>query len=415
MEMRMKAVALAAGLAAFGSPAAVPQEASRASRAILVALALDASGSIGTRDLVRSRDLAVAVLAALPEGSEVALITFDDQARLVLPRTTDRDRIHRELTSIRMRGRRTALHDALFDATRYLRQTGPGPRAMVLFTDGRDEDSALELADGVRLAQESGIPVYTIGVGRVQERPLRRIAKLTGGEYARLRDARAETIATHIAALGAGLPAQAPAAPAAAREPAAAHTSSRAREIWTGVFLLVVAAVTFTLALVRRGDPEAAEETVHEPRRLLPAALSPTVVARLGAATQEYLENTATLSERPVLSVVRGPSAGQVFEIGLLAPTSIGRARANDVALNDLAVSAEHCRIRPEDGHFVLHDLKSRNGTYVNERRVARHVLAPGDVIQIGETQVAFRTDLRRDLAEAVSPETSREGPSTPT
>jgi Ca-activated chloride channel family protein len=180
--MRMKAVALAAILAAFGSPAAVPsQEAPGASRSILVALALDASGSIGTRDLVRSRDLAVAILAALPEGSEVAVVAFDDQARLVLPRTADRERIHRELTTIRVRGRRTALHDALFDATRYLRQTGPGPRAMVLFTDGRDEDSALELADGVRLAQESGIPVYTIGVGRIQERPLRRIAKLTGG------------------------------------------------------------------------------------------------------------------------------------------------------------------------------------------------------------------------------------------
>jgi hypothetical protein len=413
----MKAVALAAILAAFGSPAAVPsQEAPGASRSILVALALDASGSIGTRDLVRSRDLAVAILAALPEGSEVAVVAFDDQARLVLPRTADRELIHRELTSIRVRGRRTALHDALFDATRYLRQTGPGPRAMVLFTDGRDEDSALELADGVRLAQESGIPVYTIGVGRIQERPLRRIAKLTGGEYARLASARAETIATHIAALGAGPGATAPATPTGpAREPAAPPTSSRAREIWTGVFLLVVAAITFTLALVRRGDPEPAGETIQEPQRLLPAPLSPTVVARLSAATQEYLENTATLSERPVLSVVRGPSAGQVFEIGLLAPTSIGRARANDVALNDLAVSAEHCRIRPEDGRFVLHDLKSRNGTYVNERRVARHVLAPGDVIKIGETQVAFRTDLRRDLADAVSPVTSREGPSTPT
>lgn len=387
---------------------------------ILIALAVDTSGSVGTRELIRARDLAVALLAALPEGSEVAVLTFDDQSRLVLPRTADPDRIRRELTAIRVRGRRTALHDALYDATRYLRQSGAGPRAVVLFTDGRDEDSALDLNDGVRLAQDSGIPIHAIGVGRVHERPLRRIAKLTGGEYVRLTQARADTLAARIAgplAGAVGSRSRDGAAPSAGREtfPRPMPASTRAREIWTGLGLLVLAAITFALALVRRSAPVLPDEP-PEPMRLLSApllsaetALAPTMVARLNAATQEYLENTATLQERPVLSVVRGPASGQVFELGLSVATSIGRARANDVAINDLAVSAEHCRIRPEDGHFVLHDLKSRNGTYVNERRVTRHVLTPGDIIKIGETQVAFRTDMRRELAEPVTPGTSPE------
>ena len=59
-------------------------------------------------------------------------------------------------------------------------------------------------------------------------------------------------------------------------------------------------------------------------------------------------------------------------------------------------MSSEHCRIRPEDGHFVLHDLKSTNGTFVNERRVTRHVLSEGDVVKIGETSLLFKTDLKR-------------------
>ena len=64
--------------------------------------------------------------------------------------------------------------------------------------------------------------------------------------------------------------------------------------------------------------------------------------------------------------------------------------------VDDVSVSSEHCRIRPEDGRFVLHDLKSTNGTFVNERRVTRHVLAEGDVIKIGETSLQFKTGPER-------------------
>ena len=80
------------------------------------------------------------------------------------------------------RGAHGAEH-ALYDATRYLRDAGTGRRALVLITDGHDEDSAVELADGLAVAQQAGIPVFTIGVGGVEERVMRRVAKLTGGQY----------------------------------------------------------------------------------------------------------------------------------------------------------------------------------------------------------------------------------------
>ena len=69
----------------------------------------------------------------------------------------------------------------------------------------------------------------------------------------------------------------------------------------------------------------------------------------------------------------------------------MGRARANDVVLEDEAISGQHMRIRPEDGRFVLHDLGSTNGTRVNERRVSRHPLQDGDVIRVGDTSLRFR------------------------
>jgi pSer/pThr/pTyr-binding forkhead associated (FHA) protein len=44
----------------------------------------------------------------------------------------------------------------------------------------------------------------------------------------------------------------------------------------------------------------------------------------------------------------------------------------------------------------VLHDLRSTNGTFVNDKRVSRHTLADGDSVQIGETVMQFRNEYRR-------------------
>jgi hypothetical protein len=358
-----------------------------------LAVAIDTSGSLRPPDLAGAGTLAARVMAALPAGSEVALFTFDDEARLVLPATASAGELQAALAALRRQGRRTALNDALYDAARYLRDAGVERRALVLITDGRDEDSAVEVGDGLAVAQQAGIPVFTVGVGRVEERVLRRIAKLTGGQYAPLRSASPVQIAGRIAAL----PAPSPSAPGARRgsdggaQPAAAAAveTAEAGRGWR-LFGWALAAGLVVAALVwwrRRRENEAGDEPTEAP--------SPTLVERMNR-TEEYLEKTVTLRERPVLTITRGPGLGQVFELGGRSATSIGRAKANEVVVEDVSVSSEHCRIRPEEGRLVLHDLRSTNGTFVNERRVSRHVLMEGDVLKIGETSLLFRTDLKR-------------------
>jgi pSer/pThr/pTyr-binding forkhead associated (FHA) protein len=105
----------------------------------------------------------------------------------------------------------------------------------------------------------------------------------------------------------------------------------------------------------------------------------------------EAVERTVFLHEYPVLQITAGPLKGRVFPLSLESATSVGRARANDVVLEDEAISAQHLRIRPEEGRFVVHDLGSTNGTRVNERKVSRHVLQEGDVIRVGDTSLRFR------------------------
>jgi len=69
---------------------------------------------------------------------------------------------------------------------------------------------------------------------------------------------------------------------------------------------------------------------------------------------------------------------------------TIGRALKNDVVLQDPAVSGHHAKIDPVGDRFVLIDLQSKNGTFVNENLVISHWLKHGDVISIGNHQLVF-------------------------
>ena len=66
------------------------------------------------------------------------------------------------------------------------------------------------------------------------------------------------------------------------------------------------------------------------------------------------------------------------------ASVAIGRHQDNDVIIEDSAVSGHHARIESVDNRLVLIDLKSKNGTFVNEQLISTHWMEHGDVVTIG-------------------------------
>src|SRR5580698_3266747 len=87
-----------------------------------------------------------------------------------------------------------------------------------------------------------------------------------------------------------------------------------------------------------------------------------------------------------LLSTAEGQQA-----IDLRAVNSMGRHPNNTIQLLDKIVSKEHCIVEVRDGRFVLRDLGSLNGTYVNGERVRGEMaLKHGDEIALGSTRARF-------------------------
>jgi pSer/pThr/pTyr-binding forkhead associated (FHA) protein len=103
---------------------------------------------------------------------------------------------------------------------------------------------------------------------------------------------------------------------------------------------------------------------------------------------------TVTLVEIPhgsgVLVVTRGSNAGARYLLGD-GVTQAGRHPESDIFLDDITVSRRHVEISPTgNGSFVLRDVGSLNGSYVNRERIEEVALEPGDEVQIGKFKLVY-------------------------
>jgi len=91
----------------------------------------------------------------------------------------------------------------------------------------------------------------------------------------------------------------------------------------------------------------------------------------------------------PSLVFVSGAHAGQA--IALLPTTlTIGREHDNNIEIKDPEVARYHARILRERDDYVVEDLNSSTGTWVNGERIKRTAITHGDVIRVGQTELAL-------------------------
>jgi hypothetical protein len=90
-----------------------------------------------------------------------------------------------------------------------------------------------------------------------------------------------------------------------------------------------------------------------------------------------------------MLVVIRGPNAGARYLLDR-ETTTVGRHPDCEIFLHDVTVSRRHSEFVRQDATFVLRDLGSLNGTYVNGERMEERTLQSGDEVQIGRFKLLY-------------------------
>jgi pSer/pThr/pTyr-binding forkhead associated (FHA) protein len=94
----------------------------------------------------------------------------------------------------------------------------------------------------------------------------------------------------------------------------------------------------------------------------------------------------------PSKVVVLDERGGRVSSHRLAGTLNIGRGSSAAIRPNDTYISTEHARIYSRNGSWVVEDLGSTNGTYLNQRKVTVPTeISPGDRIRVGKTVIEVR------------------------
>jgi hypothetical protein len=158
--------------------------------------------------------------------------------------------------------------------------------------------------------------------------------------------------------------------------------------VWAAIASALLGGFT-AFVLVRRG---------RRPKRRFPvktgqAAAAPPPTAQRPAATAVPVAAAASPNLRGVIIIISGSLAGQRIPLGA-APVTVGKGPSTLQVNDDPTVSTRHAQIAPDRGTFVLTDLGSTNGTFVNNQKVTQPVrLSDGDLVRFGNTQIKFRIE----------------------
>jgi len=109
------------------------------------------------------------------------------------------------------------------------------------------------------------------------------------------------------------------------------------------------------------------------------------------------------------LVCITGMNKGDEFPLGE-GETIIGRDRSCDVILFDKKCSRRHCRIIKKGRYYSIEDLGSRNGTFVNRKRITKpRSIREGDRIHIGSTTLTLSEKPLGDLVDQTATEVAAE------
>jgi pSer/pThr/pTyr-binding forkhead associated (FHA) protein len=119
------------------------------------------------------------------------------------------------------------------------------------------------------------------------------------------------------------------------------------------------------------------------------APVEPATDLEAGLSSHDQATVDALVHGTALLVVLRGPNTGARFLLDS-DEVSAGRHPDSDIFLDDVTVSRTHATFRRDGDAFLVRDVGSLNGTYVNRERIEEATLKTGNEVQIGKFRLVF-------------------------
>jgi len=341
-------------------------------RGITCVLAIDVSRTMAGEPFERAKEAASSFMDRLGARDRVAVVSFAGAAETVAPFDMPRKKAHVYLDALEIdpASLNTVLYDGVHKAVELIRRASDAPRRslVIVFSDGEDGgsnhslDQVIELAKGSSM--QSQILVYTIGYARFGGAgldALSRLAEGTGADFFQ---------ATSTAQLNAFY----------------GEVLDQLMKSYVISFPATLDGEAHNLEVQAEGQK--AIRTVAYPD--VPEPVWPYVAFAGGAVVvAASLFGTARLRSPGRLVIVGGARAGESVRLrqGRLR---IGALADNDLVIPTPAVSRYHAEVHVKGRQVEIEDLRSRNGTTVNDAAIKRRPIHPGDRIRIADTDLVF-------------------------
>jgi VWFA-related protein len=387
---------------------------------------IDASRSISPRNLEEIKNAAKEIITKAGANDEFAIYRFNDEVQLLNSFSGNRAELIKNVESVTSHGSRTQLLTSIYDSIELLAKAQKNRKAIIVFTDGIDEGSAVSSEDIVKFSREHGVPIsFVFSRSNIDARSALKIAKLTGGKV--VFGNSSKDIAALYSNIRASLGNQYTVKYKSMLNPDNKPHTIEVRLKWDTIrdrdsreivlskffgkiempsllqvlliilmLILIVLLVFFIIYFIRRRKSIFSLPSSKYPE-LEKMAMDYSMTINLDEQKRIHKSQTITESDpeyvysKAWLVQKDGPEVGKKFPI-FWEEVTIGRGEENSIVVRDDAVSVKHSKIKEMKGAYYIFDLATENGTFLNGKKLLRpKPLYDWDEIKMGRTLLIFR------------------------
>ena len=385
-------------------------------------------------------------IKVLNDNDQITVLSYNTEVIKHCDFTAEKFKMMECVKNIQRKGQKVVLYDAIFEGLKLSQNLSPERHSIILFTEGTNQGSIVEMNDIVAMLNQSNTPIFAVSTGnRENLKSIAKITRMSNGESYHVHNI--ENLSKIYLLINELLDnsyliryiSQASSTSIDGKKvkliisinstdfkESDSYTfflqnlsfSSFWRKLKTDnsywlfgtVSILIFFVLSLLIAIIRRPkyiikeiekqsttstpSEEVKEEIIynHDIENYLTQETelpTPSVKQTINKSSNQYLKPTKII--RAYLVEKEGPNTGHKYELNW-ENINIGYSDENSISLDDTLISHQHAKIKQKNNHFILYDLLSENGTYLNGKKLlSPSSLKDFDEIQLGKTKLIFR------------------------